>query len=675
MKRVLLATLALGLAAGTASADPLALNGSDTLFDFTTTLLGPSKCNVSSSLLVYKGGGSGLGEDNMEAGSQQIAPMSRALKAPPKSIVGVSQGCKVGLDGLGIWVDDGDVNNCKTAAYDGFLDVTDANSDGVLTCPDCVDGPDADGVLDTYQFTDWRDVLRIIYGGQTEHKPLGACVDGAVSRSVIGTKNCNSDVRWSLVNNWQKIFEETTCNGADPDNCAQLRHAFRRDDASGTTDVFLETLGLPDRNVKVNGPPVRPFCNGAELEDDDPIRRVCAGNGTSGNPDGDEQVCNSVAASLLGPANNSTNNTTSEQGWHGGPTSNPGNADSADLGLVLPIVIPATGAYQDPNPCSFGPSGGSFKLAPMPSGAGTSAQQKCPDGRKPSGGNCAWPIRTVSGSPQWGCINKKRNVPGARTIANMDGRVYNLIARNADKTMQTVERVVTNALGNVITINVPVHHALYRIHQSSVMPGGNYTTAGTPTPWVAATIGCQELDATEQIGCLVGASPCSIGYAGLAADKANSRPLALRTPRTGTCTDDGVDNDGDGNVDEASPAEQCGAVLPTTTTIRRLAEPFGASCGAGHETTSHYDIRYPLSRTLYYNSRKGFATAGDTDPYHFANIDDTFGEQQLIKCACDRFYTDSIVNQFGFVTIDSLNPICNAPGNTDPACRAPIRTY
>lgn len=670
MKRVLLATLLLGLGGATASADPLHLNGSDTLFDYTKTMLSSGHCNITTDFLIYDGGGSGLGEDNMEAASQDIAPMSRALKTT-KLLAGTSQGFKLGLDGLAIFEDAGDATTCVTGAYDSMFQVTDANNSGTVDCPAavCVDGPTTPGVIDYYAVTDWRDVLRIIYGGQTEHKPLGACIDGSVSRSAINTQDCNSDIRGSLVNQFSKIFQEGTCT--DPDNCSQLRHAFRRDDASGTTDVFLETLGLPDRVTK-NSAAVRPFCNGAEMEDEDPIRRDCSDTSTGGSADGDEQVCNSVVASLLGPTNNSSHNTTSEIGWRGGATVNPPDADHADLGLVLPIVIPAVGAYQDLNPCSAGPSSGSFRLAPMPSGAGLTAQQRCPDGRGRSGGQCAWPARNVSGTYLFGCINKKRNVPGARTVGNMDGRVYNFLPRNADGTIQGVERVVTSASTPPVTttITAPVLHANYRIHQSAIMPGGTFTTAGTP--YVATTIGCQYADATDQIACLVGASPCSIGYAGMGGDKPQSQPLALRTPRTGTCDDDGVDNNGVGGIDEVG--EPCGAVFPTQETVRRLGQPSGAQCGAGFETTSHYDIRYPLARTLYLNSRKGFTTM--STPYAADNINTTFKEDVLARCMGDRYMSDPVIVSSGFITFDDLNTsICTGPGIANAACRAPLRQY
>ena len=622
MKRILLATLVLGLA-GTANAAPLKLNGSDTLYDFTKELIDPagdhhcvdgSNNPIDGSKLTYDGGGSGLGEDNMAASPelQQIAPMSRWFK-DTKAVAGVSQGCVVALDGIAIFADNSETNTCNTTAYSTSVPITVGAGDG-SGCTDpafCVGG--------AYQFSDWRDVLRIVYFGQPAHTTLDACTDGTVGSAAIATKNCNSDIRATIVNNWSKLFQENTgCNGTDPDACATLRHAFRRDDASGTTDLFVSVLGGP--KLATTGSQSRPFCNGAEMEDEDPIRRDCSEVVATG----DEQVCNATAKSLLGPSNVATFGSSSEVGWRGGPTANPPNNTSADLGLVQPIVIPQTLPYQDITACSVGPSNGSFRYAPMPAGAITAAQQKCPDGTGPFGGYCAWPARKVGTSYFLGCVNKKGNLPVALVTAsgmtNIDGRVYNLIARNPDGTMQTVERVIAN-----VARQLPVHHAIYRIHETAVMPGG------TPDPTFAT--GCRFADATDQIGCLVHASPCSIGYAGLGGGDALNKELALRVPLVG-----------------ASPA----AVKPTPLTVQRLTEPSGPGCGAA----GAFDIRYPLSRKLYYNARKGFGGAS------FANISNTNEEQDLVKCACDRHYGDAQAENFDFVKYRT----CHNASNVEIEC-------
>jgi hypothetical protein len=542
----------------------------------------------------------------------------------------------VALDGLAIFADDAEANDCDTVRYSGFMEVLDLNGVAGLddgaggACPTCVDGPDGDMVNDHYQFSDWRDVLRIVYGGQHAHATRGECLEGAPSRSNINQKFCNSDVRRTLVENWGNLFEEgTACGAADPDACVRLQHAFRRDDVSGTTDTFLELLALPA--VSTGSIPSivaqRTFCNGLEMEDDDPIRRNCA---AASGPDGEEQTCQSVDFSLLGPKTPS--------GWYGGPTVNPATTTEADIGLVLAMVIPATNAYHDTRFCSAGPQGGSFRYASMPPGVG-GAQQRCPDGNARVGGQCQWPaLSDGAGGFTFGCINRKLNRPGARTIANMDGRVYNLIPRNVGGSMQTVTRVNPNTevSGDVTLVN-----AMYRIHGTRVMVGGTPPSGET---------GCRLPDATEQIGCLVHASPCSIGFSGLAGDLIDpNKPLAMRTP-----------------------LPSGGAVLPTPTNIRRLNDPVSTTATGCHDL-GDYDERYPLSRPLWVNSVLGFEGA-DGLPRTFDNIPNTNRERDLIKCACDRHFADQSAAFAGFVTNSDLAPgECDTPGEGG-ICDVQIRT-
>lgn len=679
MKRLLLASLVLGLGASAASAAPLQLQGSDTLFDWTQYMLDHCPGIDQVNNLNYKGGGSGTAELAMPSTYtplQQIGPMSKKLSsgASPEfnNYAGLgrpSQGIKVALDAIGILVDNEETNTCNTAVYSKTITVLDKNGgggvdDGAATPVAGCDGCVLSGSDYTYTFEDWREPLRIIYGGQSikhtqAQKDGTKCSENPISRSNISTRRCNSDLRRTLADNWEAFFEESACNGTDADNCQQIRHVFRRDDASGTTDVFLETLGLP--KIVAGAPP---FCNGAEMEDEDPIRRDCS---ESADFTGDEQVCNSVAANLLNAAGPATASVAA--GWHGGPISNPPNANAADLGLVLSIVIPESTPSQDPYQaltagfpyCSTGAFGGSFRYAPMPQSSLDSLINRCPEGNKRVGGsNCQWPaFKDAGGAYHFGCINKKTNVPAAKTIANIDGRVYNLIARNNNGSMQTIRRGSSN---------VAVHHSMYRIHTTQVMPGGTFTSAGNA---------CQFIDATDQIGCLVHASPCSIGYSGLGADNRDpNKILALRTNKIG-CETDLIDNDLDGTVDETTTPEVCTTIYPSVPVVRRLVNST-ATCGTQAAATAGqlFDQRYPLGRVLYYNSTKGFNTAADTDPYHFANIADTFDEKKLAACAADQHYADDATNAVGFVTLD--DDVCATAGlgmTMTEDCRMPIFNY
>jgi hypothetical protein len=264
----------------------------------------------------------------------------------------------------------------------------------------------------------------------------------------------------------------------------------------------------------------------------------------------------------------------------------------------------------------------------MPLGGISADQLRCPDGNARVGGQCQWPVRNVSGVLRFGCINKKGNLPGARSIANLDGRVYNLIPRSSSGAIQTVPRVdVVDFSGGQPVYDVELHHAFYRLHGTAVMPGGSADPGSE---------GCRRADVTEQIGCLVRASPCSLGFERFAGDRlAPSKLLALRAP----------------NADG-------GAVAATEANVRRRNDPMGTDCA----TAGDYDIRYPMSRNEWFNAVKGFETAGDPD-YDFDNISNVRRERDLIRCACDRFYADQAATATGFITVSELGPGgCEAPG-------------
>src|SRR5690349_2924331 len=215
----------------------------------------------------------------------------------------------------------------------------------------------------TYTFENWRTVLRIIYGGQSDQPAAlvnwDPCTSLHPARAAIGTKACNSEVRTTLINSWGNMFAKadgTTCTNG---SCTALKHAFRRDDVSGTTDTFLELLALPAISTT-------PFCNGNETQDNDPVRRQCTGNGFANG----EQVCK---------GDNPAAPTTTSQG----------------LGVVLPIIVPQANAFPaNPNvtcaPAAFGGSSFGDVTMPFPPPA------SCPNGAALKGGTCKWP-RTSAG--------------------------------------------------------------------------------------------------------------------------------------------------------------------------------------------------------------------------------------------------------------------------------------
>lgn len=103
--KMLATAVVLAGAASTASAQPAQLQGSDTLFGLITDAISESGLDAD---LQYTGGGSGLGEAALVNGTQNIAPMSRALSVNAINSLN-EQGATpiqsiIGLDGVSLYV-------------------------------------------------------------------------------------------------------------------------------------------------------------------------------------------------------------------------------------------------------------------------------------------------------------------------------------------------------------------------------------------------------------------------------------------------------------------------------------------------------------------------------------------------------------------------------------------
>ncbi len=379
---------------------PFTMFGSDTLREVTRDVI--ATCGLDNNI-DYRGTGSTNGGSAMRTRDQQIAPQSRFLNSAECTDFGTApqlgQGITIGLDGIGTFGDATEDTACNTLRYSGNLTVTERNGVAGLQCPSCSGSQ--------YVFSDWRDVLRIVYAGQAAHISAAACSDSDPSRipsalggttpancgngavaapeqcddgntanfdgcssnctwEIANADRCNSDLRRELVSVWGNVFQGGC---ADPE-CAELRHAFRRDDASGTTDTFLTLLGLPAATS-------RTFCNGFEVEDLDPIRRAC---------DVNEQACAAVPYANRGANPNG--------GTPTGGAVNPAVA-GGDLGLVLAITMPADTTLQYGDACALG----KFAYSEMPFAANPVAQ-RCPDGNARSFGKCRWPL---SATNQFNC--------------------------------------------------------------------------------------------------------------------------------------------------------------------------------------------------------------------------------------------------------------------------------
>jgi ABC-type phosphate transport system substrate-binding protein len=543
MRKSLWCAALLGLSAGTASAQLDAnYEGSDTLFN----ILNRADTGIVRQLeasgaidvgdLVYIGTGSGNGETELESNFQELAPMSRFLdNAACTHASATDPGCWViALDGLALAADNTEDTTCDVLRYSGALNVTDQNGDG-LDCPGCSGN--------TYTISDWRDVLRIVYGGQHTHIAGSVCGAAFPARSPIAEKNCNSDVRRQLVSSWSNLFE----GGCTDGECAQgLKHAWRRDDASGTTEVFLELLSLPAITAT-------PFCNGPDAgtvannttADADPIRRTCETN---------EQICTGAA---------------------GGP-------NAGTNGLVLPIKSPVGadpyfGITQNCSATTF--SVGAFGDVqvtdfPLPSA--------CPNGAPLLGGTCKQPKREGTGTGPTGfdCMAHANNdPPGTVNAATFDARVYNLRPRQPNGLLVPTSNPALNAMRA---------SPWYRVHQARVAAGSNISF-------------CREPDASDQIGCLVNAAPCTIGFSGVGAVGDASTPDTYPTRKgLGLRSDNNTVN-----------------TFPTAAGIQ-------AACST----------RYTLTRNLYVCTLDDFANTGTQNTVQSGEY---LAAQQELK---DFFLTD-----------------------------------
>ena len=626
-------TSSIFMAAGLSTVSAAALDaitdmrGSDTLFNVTNQAI--NNCGAACvGHITYLGTGSGNGESAIYTApeKQSIAPMSKFLGTTGCGAAGVSAlasstattptvytqaqveanacGLVLGLDAVSIYssVYTGgspacnDASYCDNITYPGTLSsgqtcsqhdhpTTNANKGlayggainwaaGLSPTYGPASGRDPNLNMHAYGASpaggyviqNWTEVLRIIYTG----------IDNT------GCQDCESDVRNGLVNNWGLIFKAGagSCAGSATGGptCTQLRHAFRRDDQSGTTETFLLLIGAP--GVTKNAGFLKsvgttdPFCNSAQerqtsafptgattlaqtgtikyfehgtktvngsqvpnppaeayinpnandaapdFRDRDPIRRPCAG--VSGN----------VQDSQGNPPNEPTEQVCDIDG---------------KLGVVLPIIatdsFPAGHSFPT-NACATG----KFRFAPTPpqlaDGNLATASGPCPNGAvlaagclvpvdssndpncmpnatsQPSGFGTAVPLmvaRDTGNAVEVATTTASEVLPGA-----IDGRTYALQAYQI--TGSSVSYVLDNTLGapsaralTTPTAGRAVSGMFTRIHTSRSM--------NLVDPQKAA---CQFVDATEQLGCLVQADECSLSYAGATAE--NAAPIGyLRT--------------------------------------------------------------------------------------------------------------------------------------------------
>jgi hypothetical protein len=634
------ATLAVAFtgAVGVGAGSTVNMKGSDTLFDFTNAVIAACPGTMGP----YAGTGSGNGEGAMVAGTQQIAPMSRFLTnkvcSGPGASPTTSQGLVVALDSIAI------LGSNQT------FGTTACNGDSNTAC-DVNFEPTTGAAYDTtvagYTFNGWRDVLRVLLAGFTN--------------DIVGTgaaqwaaRDCNSAIRQTLANSYGNFFENN-CSATTGDAggvCTQIRHIFRRDDFSGTTDTVVGLLGLPSivspetmvtvypngvKTTVLQHTGANPFCNAvrpafvypqsAAGKCSTATCTTTCGDGSActggmcttnnctvgGTACGDASTCVPSAPEptcLGGP--DSTWDATSANSGPGfcqplcatgltcvngaciapppacSPACTPGQICSNGVCInrtacVPPACCPETSVYratmQDNDPirrtcfgagnvpgapaedvCSH--SGDLGLVLPMndaPENGGTNGSSNadrynatpCSGGRVasvgapdiydavtqakiicnrgllcPGGdvcnltGGCLAPA-DPTGNPQ--CISNKVSFAGVQVsprkvplinpvIPGKDSRAYN---QHLYKILGSAGTYQYNAFATPF----PMTGAYFRIHTNhSLAPHGD----ASPPPL------CQLPDMTDQIGCLVNASPCSLGYAGRQALTTNPNTAAVK---------------------------------------------------------------------------------------------------------------------------------------------------
>ncbi len=684
-------------------------NGSDTEYDLINLAMQTSGLGTSGD---YAGGGSGAGENNMTGSppKQWTGPMSKMLTngscnttsftypvsgaAPEQSH---ASGVVFALDALSVLASttSGASAACNTHSSDG----TDSTHGVAATTTITVGG----GSL---TFKNWTDVLALLYGG----------LDKSASPKVT---DCNSAARQALIANWNNLFQASsaTCKNAAACTTAQyqacaaggtcsanlafkinntLWHAFRRDDNSGTSDVFSSLIGITSifasppvstpavvsgklsnasgaisygvSASKFNGFGVSPFCNAMNWDTtsagngstcalgsgrqyvgpggiQEPTAGFCS-DGSLCNPQVSPTTCSSgtcqpdgfhrrpptgvwgdVPTSVNGAIAWPTSYQDNDPVRHpclgaqtivgqGAPAEEVCNTDG-QLGTVISIPpvdwVALAPISQNPFPtvqCSAIGSGAllnAHKCAPQ----NPPNQPVCADG---SGGKVAGAACQVVATAQkvnggvTACENNPKLWP-PKDGASKDGRIFNLTLMQA--TNATFGSPVNYAIPGTST-SVNFSGAFARIHEaypiwdssSCSVGGGNCSpvgstcngtgtcnATGSTPPNLPGTSqpqqGCQMTDATDQIGCLVQADPCSVGYAGFGGASWNTHEgLALASSG----------NDAMQLMGLSATGTNTGGIYPTVADIQLAGAPNS----------------YPAWRKLYINSSKGFDAVDGT---------------------------------------------------------------
>jgi hypothetical protein len=517
-------------------------------------------------------GASGTVNGDSNWGCQEVAPMSRQFNSAicthdaddPRdaddstTANSTAEGLAVCLDGLSIVTDNAShrqyADNAGSCVAPSGEPVWGPSSDNSAGLPG-INGYGATGklrnggalvgdpsyVLGT-GIPGWKDVLRLIYSGCKQG-------DGTCANTITRATRCNpttNPTRAALVNNYANIFDGVDC--AEGDHCTQLRAAYRRDDASGTTGFFLDVLGLRSgtsdlaartRAANAGGSsttgfqnvPENIFCDGGQFEGLWPapyssgtvpvVNAVLAGQAFIGDPL--QRTC-ALEDDLCGP--------------------------SGTIGLVRPIRSPREFGFPTVQ-CTRN----NFDRKPWPN---TGSVPTCADGSAPTLRGCYAPYFSSGGTQNFDCLNPANSRP-LQSPGTLDGRVFNFVWRLSNGDLSNANHEPANAANlpemaqwrqNMATLNPSATAAAGGLYGSTTpLRTQSYAASGTQAAFSKTFTGgtvCQQGSATTLIGCITGNTRCTIGFAGReAADRApaDDTQEAIRLP--GANGTPSVPNDGE----------------------------------------------------------------------------------------------------------------------------------
>ncbi len=266
----------------------------------------------------------------------------------------------------------------------------------------------------------------------------------------------------------------------------------------------------------------------------------------------------------------------------------------------------------------------------------------CPDGTAPTLGKCYQPIISPA-NPDPRCIaTNSTKCFGA--VGNPDGRAYNMATVVLASQLPTANQATGAVYQYALDANKRIMSgSYYRIHMRKPSPNA------APNASLGQTGICLQPDATQQIGCLVDADRCSVGFAG--------REASQDFPGLGTPPNPGAEPLKSLALDAPGVA-----LTPPFTpgsspdlAVQNLLAPAG--------TTPFY----PMARRLWFHTMFGFGD-GQLFATNPPNADAASGERELTKCYNNASITTVAVSDNGYVphtTSGGAHRVRRLPGGRD----------